>query len=594
MPKLNPEEEARRRHNKRVRLQRKLHKAQVEDTKEIVEEIREDLTTHVPIHILSIIENIIETQNKGVPLSPFQKETIEKLEKSLKNIDSDELRKPRIISTESGMVVKDIHVQTPDGQTNLTSFKAPGAYEGQTINTLLPLGDTTYELIDMIADVLSENARLVEQLNKQEKEKAQGQELFTEKYRENKDTFQNKIMDLAQINHDGNTKSSKTINMILANIFADYNEVRDSTLNIYTDGSENWLGDVPIVDHGDKENIDPNAETVGERTARHEMFKVEIPNDVQLIQMLPKNITEQLIEVLSRAIQENSELHNQLYKADKIQRKFPTKLLMLVGSLATAIALLLGLTRITIPERHETTQAVTQQDTKTDDAIQQQEENVLFNPKNIKNNIQWAQTYLIKIKAYGAAIKDPNIAADIYQQSAENYDSLLENRNVETFLGNDYKKLSYGEMTEGFDAVIEDFESGETAEFINKLIEKSEATKKNGVIYTAGSLSFFNLTEEEYERYKELESISDNLKNSAYYLESSIASNETFNKIINNETVKMTEKDFTNMLIGAGAGVASSAFLGSLALIVINAKKKEKLRELERAQAQSQQKNKEV
>lgn len=585
MAMSNPREEARRAHNKKVRDNRKEYKQEVKSTTQSVKGLR-DTQTQVPYKILTIIEDIIETQNKGVPLSDFQKHTVEELFKSFKLTQSDELKKPRLVEQENGMVIKDMRVLTPDGETNFTDIKAPDTYKNQTIETLLPLGDTTYNLIDMISETLSENAKLIEQIRKQEKEHEKSEASnYSEEETKDKDKFQTQIIGLEKINNETNSKASKEISNILNDVLNSYNASRDTTLTPLTDGESHWIANVPILNHGDQENINPNAETIDALTARKQMIKVDLPNDVQLAQMLPKNITEQLIEVLSRAVKENSELHNQIYTADKIQRKFPTKLTALLISLALAAGVAHGVSNL----NYNSVNAQDLQETNTVDVVNPQEEAVVqFNPSNLQYYINWAEDYLYQLKSYNNAIQNSNTATDIYQKSAESTQRSLELNQIQNYLGENYKDLTYSEMIEGLENVLAELKSDDTTAFIESLIQKSNKAKTSGnTTKTEGTLSEFNLTPEEYSNYQELESYVVHLQRASSQLENAILENPDFRKILNNEDVKLTEKDIEKILTAGGvgmlAGAATSAGVtAGLYLILKNARKKEQLRELER------------
>ena len=586
--KLDPKEEARRAHNEKVREDERKYKEQINAIKSGLKEKEKNLETTVPKKVLDIIEDIIETQNKGVPLSPFQRKMVSSLYESFAEINSDELRKPRLISREDGMVIKDMRVLTPDGKTNFTDFKTPDAYENQTMETLLPLGETTYDLIDMIADTISENAKLIEELNKKEKKKAEKSpnKKFSEKARANRDEFQHKIMDLRELALNSKMENSEIINQALRQIFLDYNLSKDSTLTPLTDGQEHWLGNVPIVNEGDLENIDPKAETVDAHTQRKEMFKIDykLPNDVDLVKMLPKNITEQLIEVLSRAVQENSELHNQLYKKEKIQRKFPTKLVCIIASIALAAGAAYGISTL-FGDKHPGID----NETKQEDVLENEEEQVYFAPYSVESDIKDAELYLDQLKSYGLAINDADLANDIYQKTSNTKEHWLEEDDAQTYLGEDYQNLSYAEMIETIEGVLEVLKSDKTTQFIEMLNEKYDnKTKVEDEKYSNyGRLSSYNLTEEEYSNYQLLYNYADKFRQINWDLERGILTNKDFQKVVDNKNVKISEKEaeriWKDIGIGAGSFVTSAAIGSGLYLIVKNAKKKEEQRELERA-----------
>ena len=583
MANLDPKELERREHNKKVREAQKKYASQQKGYKKQVREDRRELETQVSQDILKIIEEIIERQNKGVPLSEFQKSLINSLHTSFKNLDQDEKRRPRLLLGEDGMYIKDMRVLTPDGDTNFTDFKTPDAYENQKMDTLLPLGENTEDIIKMITDTISENARLIELLNeknniKQEKSK---RVRYSEKVRANRDSFEHKILDAREIALNKKTKNSKTINLLLKEVLNKYNAAKDSTLTPLTDGYRHWIGNVPITNHGDVENLDPKADTISAATARKEMFKVDykLPDDVALVQMLPKNITEELIRVLSLAVQENSELHNALYQKEKIQRKFPTKLVSILLALALAAGAAYGLHKIF----GEKDNVNPDDQVKIEDVVEDtnEEEMVWFSPESIKYRIESAELNVDQMIAYRINIESNKQANDIYTESVNNYGQTLDEQ-AKNYLGSGYEKLQYNEMVAKCKDVLNTLQSQETTDFINKLIDKYENKKAVGdeQYRNQGRLSSFDLTQEEYDLYLKLYDYANDFDSLTYNIQGDILTNKDFQKILEDANVSITEQGMKRIALNAAMLLGGGALGAGIAVVVSRAKKR-KDRELE-------------
>lgn len=585
---LDPKEEARRLHNAQVRADAKEYKDQIRKVESTIRKSKTGLETEVPMKVLNIISDIVETQNKGVPLSAFQNKMLNSLFESFDNLNEDELKKPRLSKHEDGMYIKDVRVLTPDGKTNFMDFQASHAYENQTIETLFPLGDTTYHIIDMISETISENAKLVEEINKNEhKEQEQTkQKKYFEEQQKGEDQFQNRMTDLKELSENSKTKNSEIISRQLSKISDEYRVAKDSTFTPYTDGEKSWIGDVPIVNNGDIENIDRNAETVDASTKREEMFEIStnLPKDVDLVQMLPKNITEQLIEVLSRAVKENSELHNQLYKKEKIQRKFPWK----VVSILTAAALAAGIGYGIYSAIGHNNSPNLDNETKIEESIEEDKTEDIknFSPYSIKFNISHAEDYVDRMTAYKTNIETDKQANDIYQSSVSDmhyhptHDAI-----AKEFLSENYNNLQYNEMLDKCKDILTTLKSDETQDFIDKLTEKYDnKTKIPGESYRNwGSLSSYNLTEEEYAQYEELYKYSEDFYDLTSALENEILTNKDFQDILDGKDIKVTQQGIKRIATNAAFALGGTA-LGSAGMLLIlkNAKKKEEKRELER------------
>ena len=560
MIKRDPKEQARREHNKRVRAGYREYKDNVKVGKGIARELR-GYNAEVPVQIIEILEDIIETQNKGVPLSTFQKKTLLSLEESFKHINFDELTKPRFVFLEDGSVkIKDLHVITPEGYSNYTSAKIEGVTEGQTLETVLPLGDHTFEIIDLISETLAENAKLLEQLNKDRKREHElNQFKYSRKERENKDEFENRIMDLDEQAHK--TKNVE-VSRLLKDVFAWYSDTKDSILTPV--GGYQWLADVPIVNNGDGENKSRKAETVDESTERHELYKLTngLPYDIKLAKMLPKEITEKLINILAKALEENSRLHNELYKREKLQRKFPTKLIALILGAALVAGAIYALTKIDFKDRTVTPN----EEVKQEEII---DENIKFNPGLIEYYINGAEENLDRIKAYNMALGDEAdaIYSDAVKGNTEYY---------QDYLGQGYKAMSYTEMMAKFEKVLEELNTDKARAFVQMLIDK-EATVPDDA--PSKTLADYGLTQEEYDNYEKMLDYVYDLSDKLGVLEEDIVEHPNFQRIIDGSPVQITEKQIADKLASMGLGAlvgVSGSLAAAFALMVRQAKKKEK------------------
>ena len=579
---ISKEEQARREHNEVVREKRRKYNTQVGKARSKIKDLKKGLETQVPLQVLKIMSGIVDDQNNGVPLSDFQKDMIRRLEKEFSAIDKDELKRPRLVKREDGMYLKDVAVKTPEGTTNYVDIKTPNAYENQTVETMLSLGVSTFELIEMISDVVSENARLVEELNKSKGKKTKKeseQKLYPQEQRQNKDKFEARMMTLEELVANSKVRDKeerRKVYKALKSIRGQYGAVKDTTLTPYSDQGKTWIGNVPIVNHGDVENIDPKADTVDASTKRKEMFEVDynLSKDVKLVQKLPKNITEQLIEVLSRLIKENSELHNELYKADKIQRKFPWKSVGLIMAALVAAGVAVG-SAFDFLNKNKSQGASQDSETKIEDVSGDKilEENKEYYPYTIEDYIRNAEEAHDQMVSYRGNIESSAVADDIYQKEAGYWkDHINEEYDASTYLGEDFDKIGYSKMLQESKAILDILKSDKTTNFIEYLKEKSRNKEA--------------LTQEEYANYEKLYNYANKFSSTLQVLENGILFNNDFQKILDDEKIEITEQakdrlaaNIGFLLGGSVVGIALGA--GGLAIIQ-NAKKKEAKREAER------------
>ena len=596
----NANEQERRRHNRQVREDNKEYWLDFIDTKFSIRDLKK-YGADVPVQILEIMDDIIATQNKGVPLSDFQKEALMKLEETFNDIHYDELRKPRFVFNNGRSYIKDMHVITPDGKPNLTELEIENVHENQSLETVLPLGDTTFDLIDLISETLAENAKLMKQLNRELQTK--NPLIDSQDKRSKFDEFENRIMDLEE---QANLTKSREISILLNEIFELYGHTKDSIFKPV--GDRGTLTNLPIVNYGDSENEVRKPEAVDASTRRAQTYRLPkvLPRDIKLVQMLPKNITEKLINILAKAMEENSILHNELYKKQKIQRKFPTKLILLTLATAVVAAGLYGAANIfnsknaqdntqpspnnvvsiedviTDEENEKTNQGNVGNNQENLGSNQENEsvldnvttgesatiqENIAFYPDWIKTYINSAQAQLDRMEAY-CMVAEKN-ADDIFQSSVSGGGYYAD------ILGSNYKNRSYKENLDIIKSKIDELNSDKAQSFIKMLMDKKSNVANNA---TSKTFEDYGLTQQEYEHYKSLYEYVSDLNYKLNKMENEIRQNKDLQTILDNQPVTITEKDVEKILVSAGLGALvgmTGAAAIALFLIHQNAKKKE-------------------
>ncbi|MBR1987509.1 MAG: hypothetical protein IKA36_00565 [Clostridia bacterium] len=606
---ITPEEQARRDHNAEIDRQNKKYKDEKRENLKEVSRLESDIITQVPMKILNIIKSIIKTQNKGVPLSSFQTNMLNRLYESFGALDSDEKKKPIITEHEDGsMWIKDFHVLGSDGKTNLMDIQIPDAYKNQVMTTVLPLGDNTDEIIKMITDTLSENAVLVEKLNKERKAEQTEESLNNKTIDDRKklDKFENKIEDIKEMIGDRDNKSINLLNSVA-------NEYKNSNIfTIYGDGDQKWMGNVPIINHGDEENVSKKSKRAKASTSRNEMFKIDgkFPTDVDFVKMLPKSVTEQLIEVLSRVITENSKLHNELYKKqNKIHRKLSPKMIALIVAALLAVGLSIGaIANIFNDNSYEKTTITPGnniEDTRGDETEVGKEDLKEVDVSNIVNYLNYFKEEYLDVVNRGQVLGDK--ADEVIAEEYEEYKSIIENK-YKSSLGDITKdgSPSYAKMTENInetgDKLIDDVRNffnslniknyvGETSveDYREQYFE--DGYWRNGTFEDFRSLKV-KMNKEQQNMYESLYTRATNLYHATYNIDNWVRDNSIYLDITQSLGIKETEKEneiskeaialYITLASLGGAGVG--AFLGKyLPLMLKNAKKKnEKLLEDEK------------
>ena len=212
---ISPEEKARRKHNDEVRQDRANYKEDIKTQRDVLKHLY-GMGRELPQEIFKIMEDIIETQNKGVPLSAFQKKMLKALEKSFVYVRQDELQMPRIVTEKDPITgdvetkIKDLHIKVND-KFDLTDFKLNKSYRGHVLQDLLPVGATTYDIIQLISETISENARLVQIIQGKPKLTSRSKGKSDKKQdshgvfalpgkKEGQDKFHNAIVELQELN----------------------------------------------------------------------------------------------------------------------------------------------------------------------------------------------------------------------------------------------------------------------------------------------------------------------------------------------------------------------------------------------------------